>query len=173
MYVRSFLIVAAWIAVSLAAIAIGVSVSWFRSTPPLFLPNGTVIARFESKGYGKLAIENGTAQDAVVKLVKSVEKRAIASVCVRANNKTELTSIPDGSYEIFITQGSDWDSASSIFTRSVSYSRFDKVADFKTKTVDRGGASILETPIWQITLQPVPLGNTKTESISEDDFRSK
>jgi hypothetical protein len=75
-----------WIGVSLAGLAIlvmGYSINSCQSTPPRFLPNGTVIVQPQTLGYGKLVIDNGTERDAVVKLVAPTDKRAIASVYVR------------------------------------------------------------------------------------------
>jgi hypothetical protein len=160
-----------WIGIGLTVLVIGVSVSGWKSTPPpRFLPNGTVITQSGTRGQGKLIIDNGSARDAVIKLIDPKMNRAIASVYVKAKNKAELTAIPDGSYELFVTQGSDWDSAVAKFTDSASYSKFDQVVDFATRTVDRGGLPIQETLIWNITLHPVAQGNTRSEEISQSQF---
>lgn len=162
------------IAVSLAVLTFGLSVAHLgsvNSAPPRFLPNGTIIAKINPlTGYGKLAIENGTDRDAVVKLVDPKIKRAVASFYIRANNQAELSGISDGSYQIFFTQGTDWDATTARFTKAASYLKFDKMVDFVTKKVEQDGFPLLETPIWEITLHPVPGGNTTSQAMSESEF---
>jgi hypothetical protein len=89
---------------------------------------------------------------------------------VRTKSKAELADIPDGSYEIFVTQGSDWDSGVAKFTRSASYSKFEKITDFVTRTVEQGGLPTQQSSIWTFTLHPVPLGNARTKVMSESEF---
>jgi hypothetical protein len=112
-------------------------------------------------GLGKLTIDNGRDVDAVAVLA-SLAGTPLRAVYVRAGESFTLTSIGDGSYQLYFTVGEDWDLASGRFTRQPRYVRFEKNLDFQT-------SGLTYTAI-KVTLHPVPAGTARTQTVSPDDF---
>jgi hypothetical protein len=89
--------------------------------------NGTVL-RAPGPGRGEITAENVPGDDSVVTLAQG--GRAIGSFYVTRGETTQMTNIPDGTYDIFFTSGIGWDGSE--FTRSCTFQRFDKPATFTT-----------------------------------------
>lgn len=147
--------------------------------PPTHIPdslvNGTVLIRQSGPvGEGKLSIDNGTTQDAVVKMV-SVEpnRKTYYMVYVEANNRVEVAGVRDGTYELFFGTGVDWDRKKRVFLQDASYSKFDEEFVFKqTRSEDGYGRITIYSSSWNVTLHTVPAGNATKTGVSEQEFNS-
>ncbi|MEZ0109123.1 hypothetical protein ABH920_003133 [Catenulispora sp. EB89] len=117
------------------------------------LPNGDVLRH--SDGPGSLTINN-SGTDAIVTLTKTGTKTPVASVYVRANADTTLSGIPGEAFDIFVSSGTDWDSAAQKFTRQCSFSKTDKTWDFTDSD-------------WSLTLTPQVNGNLSSSTLNPGD----
>lgn len=123
--------------------------------------NGTVLLS-PGSGRGEITAESGADHDSVVTL--SQDGRAVASFYVTHGETAQMTSIPDGTYDIFFTSGTDWDGKE--FTRSCTFQRFDKTATFATtKTAYR----ITYTKL-TVILYPILNGNAQVVDVPPDSF---
>lgn len=147
--------------------------------PPIArsLPTGTIIRARELRGSGKLTIENGTENDAVLKLVDQISRQSIVEFYVGASSSYTIGSIPDGSYNVYFATGVDWDPLAGLFTNHRRYSRFTEPALFntsqRTTESDEEIRTYTQTAHWSFTLHQVVGGNAKADSISEQEFLSK
>ena len=117
------------------------------------LPNGDVLRH--SDGPGSLTINN-SGTDAIITLTKTGTKTPVASVYVRANANTTLSDIPGQAFDIYVTSGTDWDSAAQKFTRDCSYSKTDKTWDFSDSD-------------WSLTLTKQINGNLTSSTVNAGD----
>ncbi|WP_370380597.1 hypothetical protein [Catenulispora sp. GAS73] len=117
------------------------------------LPNGDVLRH--SDGPGSLTINN-SGTDAIVTLTKTGTKTPVASVYVRANADTTLDGIPGEAFDIYVSSGTDWDSAAQKFTRQCSFSKTDKTWDFTDSD-------------WSLTLTPQVNGNLSSSTLNPGD----
>jgi hypothetical protein len=125
--------------------------------------SGAMIRKGPPSGNGALVIDNGGTQDAVVSLVK---KKPIFSVYLRKGAKRTVSQIPDGTYRLYFTSGSAWDTTARAFSRNCSFVRFDDTITFRTVRA----ATYTSLPRWRITLQPVVGGTARTRDIDPKDF---
>ncbi len=142
---------------------VGGSVPTTRTDSNRRLDNGAEILR-ATDGVGHLVIDNtgaGTA-DTVVSLARRGAHRSVVAMYVRAGKKTTVPRIGDGTYQIFMTSGQDWDPALHIFTRNCTFERFDDPFPYKT-TPDT-------YPGYRITLRKAIGGNASTSAVPPDDF---
>ena len=117
------------------------------------LTNGQVLRH--SSGPGSLTINN-SGTDAIVTLTKVGTKTPVASVYVRANADTTLKNIPGSTFDIYVTSGTDWDSASQKFTRQCSYQKTDSTWDFSDSD-------------WTLTLTEQIGGNLSVSTLNAGD----
>lgn len=117
------------------------------------LPNGDVLRH--SDGPGSLTINN-SGTDAIVTLTKTGTKAPVASVYVRADANTTLSGIPGEAVDIYVSSGTDWDSAAQKFTRQCSFSKTDKTWDFTDSD-------------WSLTLTPQVNGNLSSSTLNPGD----
>jgi hypothetical protein len=117
------------------------------------LGNGQVLRH--SSGPGSLTINN-SGTDAIVTLTKVGTKAPVASVYVRASANTTLSDIPGSTFDIYVTSGSDWDSAAQKFTRQCSYSKTDSTWDFSDSD-------------WTLTLTKQVNGNLSVSTLNAGD----
>jgi hypothetical protein len=75
-----------------------------------------------------------------------------------------MTNIPDGTYDIFFTSGTDWDGNE--FTRSCTFQRFDKPATFTTTETQNEITYMHLT----VVLYPTPNGNSRVVDVPPDSF---
>ncbi|MGC5010609.1 hypothetical protein ACLQ2R_07585 [Streptosporangium sp. DT93] len=128
------------------------------------LSNGSFVASESRSGRGSLELRNGTAQDAVVILVRGGRKAV--SVYVRKKSKFKIQGVRDGNYKIYYTFGEDWDSKARTFTRSCDFQQFGKSVRFTTTRT----ATHIRWSVWTITLHSVVGGNVKPKKINPNDF---
>lgn len=126
------------------------------------LANGTMVKAGSRNGSGKLTIENTTTRDAVVNVVTAGGKAVVMTVYVTAGGTFTVTGVRDGTYEIFISQGVDWDSGAAAFSRDCAFQRFEDKFEFTTTS--------RATTQWTIGLQRVPDGNAQVGDVAPGDF---
>jgi hypothetical protein len=117
------------------------------------LGNGQVLRH--SSGPGSLTINN-SGTDAIVTLTKVGTKTPVASVYVRASANTTLSDIPGNTFDIYVSSGTDWDSASQKFTRQCSYQKTDSTWDFSDSD-------------WTLTLTEQIGGNLSVSTLNSGD----
>lgn len=128
------------------------------------LSTGHLVKDSYRGGRGILTIDNGGSDDAVVTLTRG--GRTAFSVYVRKSGTAKVRSISDGTYRMYFTTGSDWDSGSRSFTRDCSFSKFDDTAKYRTTRT----SSAIYYSTFRITLQPVIGGNASTSSVDPNSF---
>jgi hypothetical protein len=117
------------------------------------LANGQVLRH--SSGPGSLTVNN-SGTDAIVTLTKVGTKTPVASVYVRANADTTLSDIPGSTFDIYVTSGTDWDSAAQKFTRECSFQKTDSTWDFSDSD-------------WTLTLTKQINGNLSVSTLNPGD----
>jgi pSer/pThr/pTyr-binding forkhead associated (FHA) protein len=133
---------------------------------PRRLDTGTILKdKGIRDGLGQLTIDDSQGLDAVVVLA-TLQKETVFSVYIRGGDSYRVTSIRDGTFYIYVTQGEDWDKAAARFTRSVRYLRFEQTATFVTTAI-KGGRQYTTLAI---TLYSVPGGTAILIPVSESDF---
>ncbi|HEY9668061.1 MAG TPA: hypothetical protein V6C91_14720 [Coleofasciculaceae cyanobacterium] len=140
------------------------------SLTPISLPNGTeLIPPEEEQGRGNLTVNNGTSQDAVVKLVDSVSGKTIRFVYVQANNDVTIKNISSCTCLFKFSTGTNWDEKTSKFLHNRVFSQFTAPLTFdEIKREDQ-----VQWRDYRVTLHRVVNGNAQTTSISESDFENK
>ncbi|MBW6434937.1 hypothetical protein KZ829_14435 [Actinoplanes hulinensis] len=122
-------------------------------------PNATYLTRVTG-GSGQLKIDNGDAVDTVVKLVKVGSKKPTVAVYIRGNKKVTTGRIKDGTYQVFLASGVDWDGKR--FTRECAFSKFDDSLKFTTTS--------RQYTIWELSLKEVLGGNASSSDVDPDEF---
>ena len=140
------------------------------------MPTGTDLLTVDGNtGLSDLTVNNGTSQDAVVKLVSSADNRAYRVVYVRANDVWTIEKVAQGTYWLLVLQGSGWRFDQERFQDGVSYREFEKPLTFietRTSSPTSNGDTQIETH-WSketITLHKVTGGNARTHPIAQEAF---
>ena len=129
--------------------------------------NGKVLTNKVKGGRGELTIENGNDRDAVLVLArKASPKKAVLVVYVRAGKDATVKGIKDGTYIVYYSIGTRWDSKSRAFTSDVERSRFEDTIRFKTTRT----STMITWSVWTLTLNTVIGGNAPTEDVDPGDF---
>ena len=130
------------------------------------LTNGFTIdsVSYYLSGEGELTIDNGTNEDAVIKLVSTRTNKSIITFYVKKNNIFTVTGISDGNYKVIATQGNDWDSYSKEFTLKPSFFEFDGTFDFDTTSS--------EYTIWELELETSYNGNIDIDTVGKNTFNN-
>jgi hypothetical protein len=123
--------------------------------------NGTVL-HAPGQGRGEITAENVPDHDSVVTLAQG--GRAVGSFYLTRGETARMTNIPDGTYDIFFTSGTDWDGSE--FTRSCTFQRFDKPATFTTTETQN---EIIYTH-FTVVLYPIPNGNSRVVDVPPGSF---
>ncbi|HWS38978.1 MAG TPA: hypothetical protein VN408_40335, partial [Actinoplanes sp.] len=121
--------------------------------------NATYLKRVTG-GSGELKVDNGNAGDVVIKLVKSGSKKPSVTVYIRGKKKVTTGRIKDGTYQVFVSSGTDWDGKR--FTRNCGFTKFD--SSFKFTTTSR------QYTIWQLSLKTVLGGNATSTPVNPEAF---
>ncbi|CAM5619784.1 hypothetical protein BOQ63_032515 [Streptomyces viridifaciens] len=143
--------------------AVGYSAS--LSVPPLpkqqsrSLDNGTMVSKGKLRGEGVFKVDNGGKVDAVVSLV--LNGKAVHSVFVAKGQKASVEGVEDGTYDVYVSEGADWDSATKAFTQNCAFTKFEDIFPYETGSTSTS---------WEITLQPVADGNAKTNDVDPNSF---
>ena len=113
-------------------------------------------------GHGELTVENGSSEDATVKLCCDIASgHPLRWFFVQAHTSAFIKRIPQGSYKVVFAKGLNW--MKPIFSWHPSYSEFEKTFEFSEP---KG----IQYKSITVTLQSVPLGNVRTREITREEF---
>lgn len=150
-----------------------------RSIPVLERPavetrrpdSGTVMASGSYRtGLGDLTISNGTASDAIAKLIDTRLDSSYREVYIRANSSITISNIAIGNYELIFSLGRDFAPSLNKFLTSASYSKFDSSITFEETKQVIGNTIRTNYDSYSLTLNTVAGGNAATSGISEAEF---
>lgn len=131
------------------------------------LATGTpTCSKSEYGGRGVLNVENGTAEDAEVRLSDSDTNQPIRCFFVKARDSVRIDEIPGRTYVFRYSAGLDWDDRELQFRWNPSYSEFEK--EFVYTEVQLGDE--LEYHEISVTLHTVSDGNVRAKRISREQF---
>jgi hypothetical protein len=137
-----------------------------RPTDYKTLPSGTRIeGEIDTSGRGELTVDNGTSEDAVVRLC-DVSTNKMLGFFVESRKTFRLTGVPQGSYRLLFTTGLNWEELEDTFSWHPSYSEFDKTFEFSEQRDSKG---VLYDSV-SVTLNPVVFGNVKAKPITREEF---
>ena len=120
--------------------------------------NDVVRRDIDSHTLNSLAVENGLADNAYVKLIRG-QDGAVISLYVEAGKTASLSGIPGGSYEIAFATGSRFSRGCDSFSQRGTARRFAEPVDYGHRAV-----------VWTLSLHDVNDGNARVNSIDYDDF---
>jgi hypothetical protein len=123
--------------------------------------NGSYMTR-TTGGSGELKVDNGNNVDTVISLVKSGSKKPSISVYIRGKKKVTTGRIKDGTYQVYMSSGADWDGKR--FTRNCQFSKFDSSLKFTTTS--------RQYTIWELSLKVFLGGNATSSEVDPDSFPS-
>ncbi|MEV6929392.1 hypothetical protein AB0M46_33550 [Dactylosporangium sp. NPDC051485] len=127
------------------------------------LANGTYVKKGTLNGSGEFTINNsGAKTDVVVSLVPNGAKVAATTVYVSAGQTFKVKRVRDGSYQVYLASGADWDAGVAGFTRDCDLSKFTEPIDFKTTS--------RQYTTWEITLKASAGGNAHTDEVDPADY---
>ncbi|MEV0134620.1 hypothetical protein AB0H83_39940 [Dactylosporangium sp. NPDC050688] len=127
------------------------------------LANGTMVKKGTLNGSGEFTINNsGGATDVVVSLVPNGAKVAAWTVYVSAGKTFKVKRVKDGSYQVYMATGVDWDAGVAGFTRSCEFEKFADIFEFTTTS--------RQYTTWEITLKASIGGNAETDSVDPGDY---
>jgi hypothetical protein len=109
-------------------------------------------------------VDNGRSEDAVLTLVRGKTKGT--SFYIRKGRKATINGVPDGTYRLYFTGGTDWDRSRRTFTRNCAFKRFEKTVRFSTTRT----ATSIRYSVWNVTLNAIIGGNARTNDVDPDDF---
>ncbi|MGX6603511.1 hypothetical protein ACWKSP_15415 [Micromonosporaceae bacterium Da 78-11] len=121
--------------------------------------NGSYLTR-TTGGSGQFKVDNSNRVDTVISLVKVGAKKPAVAVYLRGQKKVTTGRVKDGTYQLFVSSGADWDGKR--FTRNCQFSRFDST--FKFTTTSR------QYTIWEFSLKPTLGGNATSSEVDPDSF---
>lgn len=133
-----------------------------------------ITAPVDAAGRCTLTIENGNAEDAVVKLVNmsdgSSPQVSYRCIYVRAGDSSTVQNISAGRYSLLYRSGSDWNGQGGFNTHELDH-KFVKVLGFEdtTSTSDSGDTKT-EWSALTVTLHPVLTGNIRSQPMAKEDF---
>jgi hypothetical protein len=117
-------------------------------------------------GYSTLTVDNGTATDAVVKVVRlGAKEELVRNFYVPHGKQFTAEKIPPGQYVLRVAFGTDWDAKARKFAADRSFSETEAFDVSEEKTDDGVRYSVLT-----ITLHKVLNGNFKSDPIDEEAF---
>jgi hypothetical protein len=127
------------------------------------LANGAFVKKGTRNGSGQLKIDNtGGSKDVSMSLATAGAKTTAFAVYVRAGSSYTVTGVKDGTYDIYMTSGTDWDPVGPGFSRDCGFSKFDDPLAFKTTNS--------QYTIWTLTLKASAAGNASTAEVNPDEF---
>lgn len=132
------------------------------------LANGTLIKRASPSGLGEMKVDNsGGSADAVVSLVSSNGVTA-AAVYVRARSSATVHGIHDGAYQVYVTDGSDWETPENLFARNCDFQKFNQSVDFRTKI----SGNTTGYTFYDVKITPTVNGNATESKVPPARFPS-
>ena len=114
-------------------------------------------------GEGTFTIDNNIGgSDAVALLTYHGRKDPLVGVYIQKGSSYTIRNINDGTYDLFIYEGENWNSNTKKFENNPHYLRFEDTFPFTTSNT--------EYTTWKVTLYTVVGGNADTQELSEDSF---
>jgi hypothetical protein len=144
------------------AYRVGTSLPKVAKDPNRRMSNGRYLKRTASNGSGQLKIKNGGGTDSVISIVAGNAKLPTVAVYVRGKQSFTVRGVRDGTYHIYVTTGTDWDSAARTFSRDCSFARFDDAFKFSTTSTTY--------TVWELTVSAVAGGNATATEVGADEF---
>lgn len=133
--------------------------------------NGNVFKNIlSSGGNGKLKISNGCTSHSFVKLIDTLENKAVYVVFIRAQSDFTISNIPNGRYKLLFAAGRGWDDVDGRFREREGASAFDQPLNFTTETRTEADGVYSYSHSMEVTLNPVVGGTAQTDSISTKEF---
>jgi len=142
----------------------GITLPKFPAQQQRSLATGTYLRDTDRSGNGQLTIENGGDGDAVITLTRS-GTRSFA-VYLRKNGSYTVKGVRDGTYTVYFTTGSDWDSGRKGFTSGCAYQKFDETLKFTTKYT----STQVEYTTYTLSLYAIPGGTASTSNVPPGQF---
>jgi len=138
-----------------------------RPTEYNSLPTGTRIEEdVITRGHGKLTVENGTTEDAVVRLFDATTDRTVRWFFVKAHSSAHLSRIPQGSYTLTYTTGLNWVESDDAFSWQPTYNEFERTLDFTEQRDSEG----IQYHTISVSLNSVLFGSVRTRTITREEF---
>ena len=94
------------------------------------LGNGNLIKK--PRGVNTVKVENRYPNDVVISMAPAGSKNASLIMYVRSGQTASANSVPDGTYDVFLARGADWDAGAKAFTRDCGYQKFDQTVALKS-----------------------------------------
>ncbi|HWQ18138.1 MAG TPA: hypothetical protein VN455_00040 [Methanotrichaceae archaeon] len=123
---------------------------------------GYCVKNITRSGLGEVMLHNHAKMDSVAVLT-DLDVKPLIAIYIRAGDTYNLTGLDDGSYGLYFTMGSGWDSKSGRFKSARGLYRFNNPLVFKT--VD--GVDDIEYSTFEVDLYEVPMGES---NILPDNF---
>jgi hypothetical protein len=138
-----------------------------RPTEYNSLPTGTRIEGDNGTGgHGKLTVENGTTEDAVVRVSDATTDQTVRWFFVKAHNSAHLSRIPQGSYRLTYTTGLNWVESDDAFSWQPTYNEFERTLDYTEQRDSEG----VQYHTIRVSLNSVLFGNVRTRTITREEF---
>ena len=142
----------------------GITLPNFPKQQKRSLSTGTYLRDTDRSGNGRLTIENGGDGDAVITLTRG-GARSFA-VYIRKNGSYTVKGVRDGTYTVYFTTGSDWDSGHKGFTSGCAYQKFDDTLKFTTTYT----STQIEYTTYTLSLYAVAGGTASTSDVPPAQF---
>jgi hypothetical protein len=94
------------------------------------LGNGNLIKK--PRGVNTVKVENKYPDDVVISMAPAGSKNASLVMYVRSGQTASANSVPDGTYDVFLAKGADWDTGAKAFTRDCGFQKFDETVALKS-----------------------------------------
>jgi hypothetical protein len=138
---------------------------------PERLATGNRIEQDEgASGESKFVVKNGLNVDAVVRLAEVSTKRTIRFVYVQAHDQYSITGIEPGTFTIRFMQGKDWIANCRSFLHDLEVQKFRETCEFGVTTQENEYGVKTTVKDCEVSLNPVPFGNARTEAINVKEF---
>jgi hypothetical protein len=138
-----------------------------RPTEYNSLPTGTRIEEDSgTSGHGKLAVENGTSEDAVARLSDATTDQTVRWFFVKAHSSAHMSRIPQGTYRLAYTTGLNWVESNDAFSWQPTYDKFERTLDYDEQRDSEG----VKYHTVRVTLNSVLFGNVRTRTITREEF---
>jgi hypothetical protein len=117
-------------------------------------------------GHGKLTVQNGTGEDAVMRLSDVTTDQTVRWFFVKAHSSAHVPRIPQGEYRLMYTTGLNWVKSDDVFTWQPSYNEFERTLDYSEQRDSEG----IQYHTISVTLNSVLFGNVRTRKITREEF---
>jgi len=125
---------------------------------------GTIVSgNYLFGGEGELTIDNTAgSSDVVSSLTYEDSKKTLVAVFIRKGASFTINNMLDGTYNLYVLSGENWDPTNKQFVDNSYYLKFEDPFSYITTRT--------QATIWEVTIYPVINGNAKTKPISQNDF---